>query len=92
MHDFHKRLLDIVRKHDDMTMRQACILLGCMGPSRTVRDLADELGVAKPAITRGVDRLVAFELAKRKEDAKDRRSILIELTAAGRKMGAVMLG
>ena len=39
--------------------------------------------VSKPAITRALDRLGEFDLARRKTDPSDRRSVLVQRTAKG---------
>ena len=49
----------------------------------TVRGLAAEMSVSKPAITRALDRLGEFDLARRKTDPQDRRSVLVQRTAKG---------
>ena len=51
--------------------------------AETVRSLAAELRVAKPAITRALDRLAEFDLVRRKSDPSDRRSVLVQRTAKG---------
>jgi DNA-binding MarR family transcriptional regulator len=64
--------------------------------AQTVRGLAVALGVQKPAVTRALDRLGEFELVKRKVDQADRRSVLVQRTAAGRtflrELGGIMGG
>jgi DNA-binding MarR family transcriptional regulator len=45
--------------------------------------MAEILNISKPAITRAVDRLSYFGLAKRKRDATDRRSVLLQRTVKG---------
>ncbi len=92
MADLHASMLRLVREGADMTMRQACILFGCRDTVRTIRDLAHEMNVGKPAITRGTDRLEELGLLRRKPDPSDRRSILIEITAAGRKAADKLKG
>jgi DNA-binding MarR family transcriptional regulator len=49
----------------------------------TVRGLAAELNVSKPAITRALDRLGELDLARRKVDPLDRRSVLVQRTTKG---------
>ncbi len=49
----------------------------------TVRGLAAELNVSKPAITRALDRLGELDLARRKVDPLDRRSVLVQRTMKG---------
>lgn len=51
----------------------------------TVRDLASDLALTRPVISRVADRLEDLKLIKRQDDPNDRRSVLIELTAAGRR-------
>ncbi len=69
----------------DLSARQLGILLiGYLedGP-HTVRGLAERLAVAKPAVTRALDRLEQFDLARRAPDLRDRRSVLVTRTVAG---------
>ncbi|MDN6714608.1 MAG: MarR family transcriptional regulator, partial [Acetobacter sp.] len=49
----------------------------------TVRGLAASLNVSKPAITRALDRLTELDLARRKVDPLDRRSVLVQRTPKG---------
>jgi DNA-binding MarR family transcriptional regulator len=49
----------------------------------TVRGLAADLNVSKPAITRALDRLGELDLARRKIDPLDRRSVLVQRTVKG---------
>ena len=49
----------------------------------TVRGLAANLHVSKPAITRALDRLGELDLARRKTDPADRRSVLVQRTPKG---------
>lgn len=69
----------------DLTARQLAVLL-CIyidPPPHTVRGLAARLRVAKPVITRAVQKLEALGLAKRKQDEADKRSILVQRTVKG---------
>ena len=52
-------------------------------PPHTVRGLAAELNILKPAITRALDRLGEFGLFRRKPDETDRRSIEVLRTVKG---------
>lgn len=73
------------REGPDLTARQLGVLLICYleeGP-HTVRGLAARLSVAKPAITRALDRLEEFQLARRLQDPRDRRSIIVARTEDG---------
>ncbi len=69
----------------DLSVRQLAIMLAVYlddGP-HTVRGLAAHLGVSKPAITRGLDRLGMLDLTRRKVDPMDRRSVLVVRTLQG---------
>ena len=69
----------------DLSARQLGVFLTCYleSEAQTVRGLATKLNVAKPAITRALDRLSEFDLARRKKDPLDRRSVLVQRTATG---------
>ena len=83
----HHTMLTLVRREErDLSARQLAVFL-CVylddGP-HTVRALAQELNVGKPAISRALDRLGEFDLARRKVDPTDRRSVFVLPTPAGR--------
>ena len=82
----HHTMLTLVRREGpDLTARQLAVFLSVYlddGP-HTVRGLARELNVCKPAITRALDRLGEFDLARRKVDPTDRRSVFVLPTPAG---------
>jgi DNA-binding MarR family transcriptional regulator len=82
-----KTMIALVRKDGpDLSARQLGVLLICYLDEKTdhtVRGLAAALDVSKPAITRALDRLTELELAKRKEDPRDRRSVLVQQTTKG---------
>ena len=89
-----ERLLDLMRQTivglvrrdgPDLTARQLAVLLITYleSDAQTVRGLAAQLHVAKPVITRALDRLAEFDLVRRKQDPLDRRSILVQRTTAG---------
>ena len=65
--------------------RQLGVFMTCYleTEAQTVRGLAAELCVSKPAITRALDRLSEFDLVRRKTDPLDRRSVLVQRTATG---------
>ncbi len=69
----------------DLSARQLGVFLTCylQEGGHTVRGLAAELNVSKPAITRALDRLTELDLARRKVDPLDRRSVLVQRTAKG---------
>lgn len=73
------------RDGPDLSARQLGVFLTCYlheGP-HTVRGLAADLNVSKPAITRALDRLGELDLARRKVDPLDRRSVLVQRTVKG---------
>ncbi|GAN85815.1 MULTISPECIES: MarR family winged helix-turn-helix transcriptional regulator [Komagataeibacter] len=73
------------RDGPDLSARQLAVFLTCYlrDDSHTVRGLAADLNVSKPAITRALDRLKALDLARRTPDPMDRRSVLIKRTLKG---------
>ena len=85
-HLLRQTVLALVRRDEaDLTSRQFGVFLTVYltpGP-HTVRGLAAELNVSKPAITRALDRLGELSLARRKVDPMDRRSVLVQQTQQG---------
>lgn len=79
-------VVSLVRRDGpDLSARQLGVFLTVYlseGP-HTVRGLAADLNVSKPAITRALDRLGEFDLARRKLDPMDRRSVLVQRTVGG---------
>jgi DNA-binding MarR family transcriptional regulator len=73
------------RDGPDLSARQLGVFLTCylLDGGHTVRGLAAELNVSKPAITRALDRLGELDLARRKVDPLDRRSVLVQRTMKG---------
>ncbi len=69
----------------DLSARQLGVFLTCYlrDGAHTVRGLAADLNVSKPAITRALDRLGELDLARRKVDPLDRRSVLVQRTPKG---------
>ena len=82
----HKTMLSLVRKEGtDLSARQLGIFLSVYldeGP-HTVRGLATLFNICKPAVTRALDRLGELDLARRKVDPRDRRSVLVHRTDLG---------
>ncbi|HEX3351100.1 MAG TPA: MarR family transcriptional regulator [Acetobacteraceae bacterium] len=73
------------RDGPDLSARQFAVMLICYldsGP-HTVRGLAAQLDISKPAVTRSLDRLEELALARRIVDPADRRSVLIQRTREG---------
>ncbi|MSP04693.1 MAG: MarR family transcriptional regulator [Acetobacteraceae bacterium] len=73
------------RDGPDFSARQLGVFLTCylQDDPHTVRGLAARLNVSKPAITRALDRLGELDLARRKVDPMDRRSVLVQRTLKG---------
>lgn len=73
------------RDGPDLSARQLAVFLICYlnEGAHTVRGLASALNVSKPAITRALDRLGELDLARRKVDPMDRRSVLVQRTLKG---------
>ena len=79
-------IVSLVRRDGaDLSARQLGVFLTCylQEGSHTVRGLAADLNVSKPAITRALDRLGELDLARRKVDPQDRRSVLVQRTIKG---------
>lgn len=79
-------VVSLVRRDGpDLSARQLGVFLTCYlrDGAHTVRGLAAELNVSKPAITRALDRLGELDLARRKVDPLDRRSVLVQRTVKG---------
>jgi DNA-binding MarR family transcriptional regulator len=79
-------IVTLVRRDgSDLSARQLAVFLTCylVEGGHTVRGLAADLNVSKPAITRALDRLGELDLARRKVDPADRRSVLVQRTVKG---------
>ncbi len=79
-------VVSLVRRDGaDLSARQLGVFLTCylQDGGHTVRGLAADLNVSKPAITRALDRLGELDLARRKVDPMDRRSVLVQRTLKG---------
>lgn len=73
------------RDSPDLSARQMAIFLLVYttdGP-HTVRGLASALRLAKPAVTRALDRLAALGFIRRDRDESDRRSVVVRRTEKG---------
>ncbi len=73
------------RQLPDLTARQFALLLQAYmtDPPHTVRGLAADLKMSKPAVTRALDKLQQLDYLRRKTDAADRRSVLVQRTVKG---------
>lgn len=68
------------------TQIKALCALEADGEERSVKALAESLGVSLPAMSRAVDGLYERGFVRREEDAADRRMKRVGLTDAGRKV------
>lgn len=83
---WHDALSESVRRDGpDLSARQMAITLRIYmedGP-HTVRGLAADLAISKPAVTRALDKLAELGFIRRQKDPEDRRSILVLRTVKG---------
>jgi MarR family 2-MHQ and catechol resistance regulon transcriptional repressor len=101
LRDFRAALRELVRKIGRQLREETqCCGVGYLtchvlleleaGAGRSLKELEDSLGTDKAALSRAVELLVRDGLVSRRENPADRRAIVIELTAAGRKkVGAI---
>jgi DNA-binding MarR family transcriptional regulator len=83
---WREAIVESVRRDSpDLSARQMAVLttVYLSAAPQTVRGLAETLGIAKPAVTRALDRLCDLGLLRRKPDENDRRSVLIQRTVKG---------
>jgi DNA-binding MarR family transcriptional regulator len=76
-----------MNNYEKLTLAEANALY-VIGPTepKTMKQIAEALGVAVSTPTRTIDRLVEKELVNRTVGTKDRRQLLIESTPSGRKI------
>ena len=69
----------------DFSQRQMAVLLNVYltPPPHTVRGLASNLRISKPAVARALDKLGGLRFLRRKVDEADRRSVIIQRTVRG---------
>ena len=79
------RSLAKVEESVTLTQFRTLVVLEGHGPSRLNR-LAERLEVTASTALRMVDRLIASGLVDRRENAQDRREVVIDLTPAGRSL------
>ena len=84
-----RKILSDMSQVADIPPAQIFVLtfLSHNGAMRT-SDIVRELRVAAPTATGIVDRLVASGYAGRSEDKEDRRAVIVELTAEGKKIAS----
>ncbi len=83
---WRQSLVESVRSDaPDLSARQMALLLSVylgQGP-HTVRGLARDLNISKPAVSRALDRLGELGYIRRERDDLDRRNVLVQRTSAG---------
>lgn len=81
------RLLRRTATAGNLSMPAAAVLARLVqhGPMR-LTELASAEGVSQPAMTQLVTRLERAELARRTTDPSDGRAVVVEVTAAGRRV------
>lgn len=69
----------------DLSARQTAVLLNIylMPSPHSIKSLAEELMISKPAICRAIDALENTKLVKRTRDKQDKRNVLIQRTVKG---------
>ena len=69
----------------DLSARQTAVLLNVylMPPPHSIKSLADDLMISKPAVCRAIDALEATRLVRRLRDRQDKRNVLIQRTVKG---------
>lgn len=83
---WRQTMSEIVHRNDsDLSARQTAILLNVyLTPEpHTVRALAAELNISKPAVSRAIDKLSVLGLIRRQTDENDRRSVNLFRTVEG---------
>ena len=85
---WRQTIFEIVRQTEndaDLSSRQMAILLNVYltDPPHTVRALAADLNISKPAVTRAIDKLSVLGYIKRQTDEKDKRSVNLYRTIEG---------
>lgn len=69
----------------DLSARQTAVLLNVylMPMPHSVKSLAEDLLISKPAVCRALDTLEAAKLVKRVRDRQDKRNVLVQRTVKG---------
>ena len=69
----------------DLSARQTAVLLQVylMPSPHSIKGLAEELMISKPAVCRAIDALEKAKLVKRLRDRGDKRNVLIQRTVKG---------
>lgn len=87
MADFLETTKALVKSGTDLTLRQIAVLASCAksrpAQERQTSALAEELGMAKPAVTRVTKALFDAELIATGSLPRDRRTCVLSQTAKG---------
>jgi DNA-binding MarR family transcriptional regulator len=77
----------LIKIYKNLTIAEASAIYA-IGPDepKTMKQIAETLGVAVSTPTRTIDRLLEKGFVNRKVGEKDRRKLLIELTPKGKKL------
>ncbi len=69
----------------DLSARQTAVLLNVylLPPPHSIKTIAEELAISKPAVCRAVDSLERSKLIKRIRDRNDKRNVLLQRTVKG---------
>lgn len=69
----------------DLSARQTAVLMNVylMPPPHSIKSLAEELMISKPAVCRAIDALEKAKLVRRLRDRADKRNVLIQRTVKG---------
>jgi DNA-binding MarR family transcriptional regulator len=87
MRTSHVETFELIAKLDlSFTQIKALCALDAEGDERSVKALAESMGVSLPAMSRAVDGLYERGFVNRQEDQIDRRMKRVRLTDAGRAM------
>ena len=76
------RTPDFIESNLTMAQMKVLMLLGVVGEAH-MSDMAGQLGVSVSTVSGLVDKLVEGGLVQRREDAADRRHVLVSMTVAG---------
>jgi DNA-binding MarR family transcriptional regulator len=91
-HQLTQRLRAVLHT-EGLTLDQWRVLrLLADGTGHTMREVADYAMLPAPTLTKAVDQLVSANLVYRRADLRDRRRVLIYLTARGRRLHARLAG
>ncbi len=89
LHLWREALRSAVRHEEpDLTTRQMLVMLVVYAPwaqKVRVRDLAEDLSLSKPAVSRALDKLEQLGYVRRKADDADGRSVVLQPTMRGSK-------